>query len=155
MNWRALPAALALLAALTLPAYAVQPDEMLKDPQLESRARSLSEGFRCLVCQNQSIDESDASLARDLRILIRERLTKGDSDAQVKQFVVDRYGDYVLLKPRFAADTLILWLLPFGIVIIGLVYLLAFRGRSPAKDATQPNEAELTSDERKRLRKLN
>ena len=123
---------------------------MLKDPQLEGRARSLSEGFRCLVCQNQSIDDSDASLARDLRVLIRERISKGDNDQQVKDFVVDRYGDYVLLKPRFAANTLLLWLLPFGIVAAGLVYVVAFRARR----ASTTGEIELSEEERERLRKL-
>lgn len=150
MKFAKLAAVLAMLLAFGVPALAVQPDEMLKDPQLEARARTLSEGFRCLVCQNQSIDESDASLARDLRLLIRERLTKGDTDQQVTNFVVDRYGDYVLLKPRFAADTLLLWLLPFGIVIAGLVYLLAFRARRQPSDG----EAGLTAEESKRLEEL-
>jgi cytochrome c-type biogenesis protein CcmH len=122
---------------LILPAHAVQPDEILPDAKLEARARSLSEGFRCLVCQNQSIDESDASLARDLRILIRERLTKGDSDAAIKDFVVSRYGDYVLLKPRLNAQTAILWLSPFLMII--LAFGLFFVARRPsAASAERP-----------------
>lgn len=132
---------LCLLLLLT-PAHAVQPDEVLANPQLESRARNLSEGFRCLVCQNQSIDESDAPLARDLRILIRERLTKGDSDRQITDFVVARYGDYVLLRPRFAGHTIILWATPFLIIMIGLGYFLcrksdAAPAESPLTDAEQ------------------
>jgi cytochrome c-type biogenesis protein CcmH len=134
---------------LLTPAYAVQPDEILKDIQLETRARSLSAGFRCLVCQNQSIDESDASLARDLRILIRERLTKGDSDQQIKEFVVARYGDYVLLKPRLNAQTAILWATPFLIVMVGMAVFL----RQP-KPPVSAVEAPLTENERHALRDL-
>jgi cytochrome c-type biogenesis protein CcmH len=134
---------------LLTPAYAVQPDEILKDTQLETRARSLSAGFRCLVCQNQSIDESDASLARDLRILIRERLTKGDSDQQIKEFVVARYGDYVLLKPRLNAHTAILWATPFLIVVIGMAFFLRRR-----KSLVSAVEAPLTENERHALRDL-
>jgi cytochrome c-type biogenesis protein CcmH len=113
---------------LTLPAYAVQPDEILADPILESRAREISTGLRCLVCQNQSIDDSDATVARDLRILIREQLQQKKSDAEVIDFVVARYGEYVLLKPRFKLSTLILWSSPFLILLSGLVF--AFRGKS-------------------------
>ena len=104
-------ALIALLAALAAPgaALAVQPDEMLKDPVLEARARHLSEELRCMVCQNQSIDDSEAPLAHDLRMLVRERLTKGDSDSQVLYFLVARYGEFVLLKPRFELQTLLLW----------------------------------------------
>ena len=93
-------ACLALMLALVFPALAVSPDEMLSDPALEQRARAISSGLRCLVCQNQSIDDSDADLARDLRILVRERLVAGESDAEVQQYLVDRYGEYVLLNPR-------------------------------------------------------
>ncbi len=133
---------------LLTPAHAVQPDEVLANPQLESRARNLSEGFRCLVCQNQSIDESDASLARDLRILIRERLTKGDSDQQITDFVVARYGDYVLLRPRFAARTIILWATPFLIIMIGLGYFLR------RKSGAAPAESPLTDAEQAALHDL-
>ncbi len=138
-----------LLVALNLPAWAVQPDEMLKDPQLEARARSLSSGFRCLVCQNESIDESGAGLAKDLRILIRERLVKGDSDEQVTNFVVDRYGDYVLLRPRFNGSTAVLWLLPFAAVAGGAMFL--FRRRRVAAVAA---ETPLNDAEKKRLENI-
>ena len=97
-----------LIAAL--PAHAVQPDEMLRDPAMESRARALSAELRCMVCQNQSIDDSDAPLARDIRLLIRERLVKGESNEEVRGFLVSRYGDFILLKPPFKMETLLLWL---------------------------------------------
>jgi cytochrome c-type biogenesis protein CcmH len=138
-----------VLIVLATPALAVLPDEMLKDPALEARARELSSGFRCMVCQNESIDESGAPLARDLRILIRERLAAGDDDRQVKDFVVSRYGDYVLLKPRFTPETFILWTVPFLIVAAGL-FLFARR-----KVRTAPAvEAPLTADERRKLQDL-
>ena len=103
---------LALLACLTGPALAVQPDEVMKDPALETRARALSAELRCLVCQNQSIDDSDAPLARDIRILIRERIGKGESNDAVRDYLVSRYGDFILLKPPFKPETLLLWLSP-------------------------------------------
>jgi cytochrome c-type biogenesis protein CcmH len=134
---------------LLTPAYAVQPDEILADPKLEQRARDLSTGFRCLVCQNQSIDESDAPLAKDLRILIREHLTKGESDAQIKDFVVARYGEFVLLRPRFTARTAILWATPFLIVLVGIIVLLRRRKASGA-----PAESALSAEEQKALRDL-
>ena len=126
-GWRAscLAGLLFLAIALTLlssPAFAVQPDEMLKDPALESRARVISKGLRCLVCQNQSIDDSDASLAHDLRVLLRERLTAGDTDQQAVDFIVARYGNFVLLKPPLQWNTLLLWFSP------GLLLLLAGAG---------------------------
>lgn len=127
---RAVFVALVLLLTITS-ARAVNPDEMLPDPALEARARTIGQELRCLVCQNQSIDDSDATLARDLRVLVRERLTKGDSDQQVLDFVVARYGNYVLLKPPFQTDTLLLWLLPFGLMVVGLgaafLYLRQYR----------------------------
>ena len=101
-------------------ALAVQPDEILSDPKLEVRARALSRELRCMVCQNQSIDDSDAPLARDLRVLVRERLVAGDSDAEVLDFLTARYGDFVLLKPRLTAHTALLWLAPFAIVLAGV-----------------------------------
>jgi cytochrome c-type biogenesis protein CcmH len=134
---------------LATPAYAVQPDEILGDAKLEARARSLSTGFRCLVCQNQSIDESDAPLARDLRILIRERLTKGDSDAEITDFIVARYGDFVLLRPRLTARTAILWATPFLIILVGFALILRRRTASE-KNA----ESALTADEQAALRDL-
>ena len=112
---------LILIAALAwaAPAFAVQPDEVLKDPVLERRAREISAGLRCLVCQNQSIDDSDAPLAKDLRVLVRERLTAGDTDREVKQFLVQRYGEFVLLQPVFGAHTLLLWLTPALVLALG------------------------------------
>src|SRR5882757_1511228 len=103
---------------------AVQPDEILADPALEARARVLSKELRCMVCQNQSIDDSDAPLARDLRILVRERLQAGDSDQRVIDFLVARYGEFVLLKPRFSAHTALLWLGPAAVLLIGACGLL-------------------------------
>jgi cytochrome c-type biogenesis protein CcmH len=118
---------LILLALLSTPAHAVQPDEILKDPALESRARNISAGLRCLVCQNQSIDDSEAPVAKDLRVLIREQLVTGKSDTEVVDFVVARYGEYVLLKPRFNVSTLALWLAPFAILLAAVFF--AFRRR--------------------------
>ena len=132
-----------------VPAYAVQPDEILGDAKLEQRARDLSMGFRCLVCKNQSIDESDAPLAKDLRILIREHLTKGDSDAEIRDFVVARYGEFVLLKPRLTANTAILWATPFLIILAGFVVILRRRKISGALA-----ESALSADEQKALRDL-
>jgi cytochrome c-type biogenesis protein CcmH len=131
-----------LLIAAVLPARAVQPDEILSDPVLEARARALSEGLRCLVCQNQSIDDSNAPLARDLRILLRERLKAGDSDAQAVDFVVARYGDFVLLRPRFTPETWILWIGPFALLLIAgtFLYLRRRRGDNAAEKALEPEE---------------
>jgi cytochrome c-type biogenesis protein CcmH len=134
-------------------ALAVQPDEMLKDPQLESRARTISAQLRCLVCQNQSIDGSDAPLARDLRILVRERLQGGDSDRQVMQFLVDRYGDFILLRPRLNALTLLLWGSPLVILLIG-IWLARRLFRPAGTDALPASPAELTEDEKQRLRRV-
>ncbi len=134
---------------LLTPAYAVQPDEILSDAKLEQRARDLSMGFRCLVCQNQSIDESDAPLAKDLRILIREHLTKGDSDAEIRDFVVARYGEFVLLRPRLTASTAILWATPFLIILVGFSVILRRRKSSGA-----PAESALSADEQKALRDI-
>ena len=134
---------------LLTPAYAVQPDEILTDPKLEQRARDLSAGFRCLVCQNQSIDESDAPLAKDLRILIREHLTKGESDAEIRNFVVARYGEFVLLKPRLTAQTAILWATPFLIILVGFAIILRRR-----KISGVPAESALSAEEQKALRDL-
>ena len=120
MAWmiRSLLVALALLGAT--PLHAVQVDEILPDPALEARAREISQDLRCMVCQNQSIDDSEAPLARDLRLLVRERLKAGDSDAQVVDFMVARYGEFVLLKPRMSWHTAILWGAPLAILIAGL-----------------------------------
>ncbi len=137
----------ALLALAPVPAGAVNPDEMLADPVLEARAREISKGLRCLVCQNQSIDESDAQLARDLRVLVRARLTAGDSDAQVVDYIVSRYGDFVLLRPPFKASTLVLWLGPLLIVLLGLFAVIGQFRRSAPHGATPV----LSPDERQRL----
>src|SRR5437870_9329499 len=113
-----------LLLTLAAPLHAVQPDEILSDPVLEGRARALSSGLRCLVCQNQSIDDSNAPLARDLRLLVRERLKKGDSDNEVVRFIEDRYGEFVLLRPPLSVRTILLWLAPF-LLLIGAVAMAA------------------------------
>jgi cytochrome c-type biogenesis protein CcmH len=141
---RRLALLLALLATLLSigSAHAVRPDEMLPDPVLEARAREISAGLRCLVCQNQSIDDSDADLARDLRVLVRERLVAGDSDAEVQQYLVDRYGEYVLLNPRLNAHTVLLWIAAPALLAGGLVVLLVARrrGTAPANVALSAEE---------------
>lgn len=128
-------AALALILGLLLPAgsAAVLPDEVLDDPVLEGRARDLSQLIRCLVCQNESIDTSNADLARELRILVRERLTAGDSDPEVLDFLVARYGDFVLLRPRMTPANYLLWFGPAALLLVGLVGVVVyFRRRRPA-----------------------
>ena len=125
--------AFAALCAVGL-AYAVQPDEMLADPKLEARARALSAELRCMVCQNQSIDDSDASLARDIRVLIRERLSKGESDEAIEAFLVSRYGDFILLKPPLKAETLLLWGGPPLILLAGAAFLIAAIRRKARND---------------------
>ena len=130
---------LALLFVLLIPtaSFAVRPDEMLKDPALEARARHLSEELRCMVCQNQSIDDSEAPLAHDLRVLVRQRLEAGDSDRQVLDYLVARYGDFVLLKPRFEPQTFLLWGLPPAVLLGGAIALFFWvRRQSPAEAAT-------------------
>ena len=144
---RALPCLLLILALAAPPALAVQPDEVLKDPTLEARARALSADLRCMVCQNQSIDDSDAPLARDLRILVRERLVAGDSDAAVKDFLVARYGDFVLLRPPLEWRTALLWAAPFVVLALGLAGALAAARRRGAAPAVTP----LSESERKAL----
>jgi cytochrome c-type biogenesis protein CcmH len=138
----------ALLAPL--PARAVQPDEMLQNPALETRARDISRHLRCLVCQNQSIDDSDADLARDLRIVVRDRLKAGDSDAQVTAYITARYGDFVLLKPPFKPATWILWFGPAAILLVGMAGIAVYLRRRPAS-AAAPG---LSDAERKRLADL-
>jgi cytochrome c-type biogenesis protein CcmH len=123
---------LALLASLTGPALAVQPDEMMKDPALEERARALSGELRCLVCQNESIDDSEAPLARDIRVLIRERIGKGESNDSVRAYLVSRYGDFILLKPPFKPETLLLWLSPVITLALGIAAALYARRRAPS-----------------------
>jgi cytochrome c-type biogenesis protein CcmH len=147
--------ALFLTFALSLPivnpARAVQPDEMLPDPALEARARAISEGLRCLVCQNQSIDDSEAPLAKDLRLLVRERLKAGDSDQEIVDFIVARYGEFVLLKPRFEPHTLLLWFATPAVFLAAILLIAAaYRRRKSAQEQTAP----LSVNEQQRLRQL-
>jgi len=146
-------AVIALAFALIAPAtaLAVQPDEILKDPALEARARDLSRELRCMVCQNQSIDDSDAPLARDLRLLVRQRLEAGDSDNQVLDYLVARYGEFVLLKPRLEWHTLILWGLTPAVLLAGGLALLMMARR---RRAVSLQAAPLSGDEQKRLATL-
>jgi cytochrome c-type biogenesis protein CcmH len=146
---------LVILALATSPsAFAVQPNEILTDATLEARARALSRELRCMVCQNQSIDDSDAPLARDLRVLVRERLQAGDSDPQVIDFLVARYGEFVLLKPRFSALTAVLWLGPAVILLIGAFALfMAARRRSP-ESAAAAEPPQLSAAETARLSEI-
>ena len=151
---RALVFAMAMIAG-SQAAHAVQPDEVMSDPARESRARDLSRELRCMVCQNQSIDDSDAPLARDLRLLVRERIASGDSDAQVIDFLVARYGEFVLLKPRFNAHTLLLWLLPpLALAGGGLALWVNMRRRSGASSPEDDSLTKLTADEEARLERL-
>jgi cytochrome c-type biogenesis protein CcmH len=141
-----------LLASLAGPALAVQPDEVMKDPALETRARSLSSELRCLVCQNESIDDSEAPLARDIRILIRERIGKGESNDSVRAYLVSRYGDFILLKPPFKPETLLLWLSPVLTLGLGVAAALYARRRAPSatprlSDEEEARLATLTADD--------
>lgn len=141
-----------LLTVLAVsPAAAVQPEEVLEDPRLESRARDLSRELRCMVCQNQSIDDSDAPLAKDLRLLVRERLTAGDSDEQVLQYLTVRFGDFVLLRPRFTAQTAVLWIVPAVLVVIGISMLIGLARRQGKGTAAL---VQLSSAEQARLNEL-
>ncbi len=141
--------AFAMIVILAPAAHAVQPDEVLDDPALEERARAITLELRCLVCQNQSVDDSNAPLARDLRILVRDRLLAGDSDAEVVDYVVSRYGDYVLLRPPFRTATWLLWLGPFVVlaIAVGLLTVVIRRHRM----TKQPPPAPLSDEERARL----
>lgn len=141
---------LVCLVLLPLSALAVQPDEMLADPALELRAREISRNLRCVVCQNQSIDDSDAPLARDLRLLVRERLTKGDSDAQVYDFLVARYGDFVLLRPPVKPSTWLLWFGPLVLLLIGAIAIVVWFRRRPAAIEDRP----MSEEERARIARL-
>jgi cytochrome c-type biogenesis protein CcmH len=142
---RKLVAILALLLAVS-PALALTPDEQLKDPALEARARAISAQLRCLVCQNQSIDDSEAPLAKDLRTLVREQLTAGKTDPQVLDYIVERYGQFVLLKPRFEPETLILWGTPFAVLLVAGAAMIMRRKRSQVAPETP-----LTEDEKRAL----
>jgi cytochrome c-type biogenesis protein CcmH len=150
---REIVATLALFLTLffaSLPAYAFNPNEVLSNPVLEARARGLTVQLRCMVCQNQSIDDSNAELARDLRVLVRERLTQGDSDEAVIDYVVSRYGEFVLLKPRFAVRTLALWGAPIVLILIGATAIFVFARRRVVVSEGQT----LTADEEARIRDL-
>lgn len=140
---------LAILFAAA-PAFAVNPDEVLADPALEARARAISAELRCMVCQNQSIDDSNAELAKDLRLLVRKRLTDGDSDTQVMDYIVSRYGEFVLLKPRFEMKTMLLWGAPLLLFVIGGIALAVFAQRRAGK----PTGSALTAEEQARLTEL-
>ncbi|HEY5797160.1 MAG TPA: cytochrome c-type biogenesis protein [Bosea sp. (in: a-proteobacteria)] len=148
LGWKSL----LLLAALATasPSFAVQPGEILPDAAMEQRARAISSELRCLVCQNQSIDDSDAPLAKDLRVLVRERLVAGDSDRAVRDFVVARYGDFVLLRPPFDVRTALLWAAPFLILLAALGFMWR-RGRAMAAPASA---APLSDEERRRVERL-
>ena len=152
MSRLTLLAALALLVlTLAVPASAVRPDEMLADPKLEARARAISQELRCLVCQNQSIDDSNADLAHDLRVLVRERLKAGNSDAQVVRYIVDRYGQFVLLRPPLGPITYLLWFGPGLILVAGAVGILLYlRRRQPGRAEVAP----LSAEEEARLKRL-
>ena len=141
-----------VMMAWTTPAGAVQPDEILDDPVLEERARDLSKGLRCLVCRNESIDESNADLARDLRLLVRERLVAGDTDDEVIAFVVDRYGEYVLLQPTIDGSNWLLWAAgPLMLILAGGIGVVYLRGRAITP---QNQEAALNDAEKARLKKI-
>ena len=152
--------ALALLLAVLLwapAAQAVEPSEILKDPALEHRAREVGKALRCVVCQNQSIDDSNAELARDMRILVRERIVKGDSDQEILDYMVSRYGDFVLLDPPFKGTTYVLWIGPAIIAVLAILALVAYyrRREDATADETPPEEpAPLSAEERKRLESL-
>ena len=150
---RILALAFAIAVLTGSSAYAVQPDEIMADPVKEARARALSQELRCMVCQNQSIDDSEAPLARDLRLLVRERIAAGDSDARVIDFLVARYGEFVLLKPRLERQTLLLWLLP-PLALAGGGISLWLHSRRRAKSAPGEATVTLTPDEETRLAAL-
>jgi cytochrome c-type biogenesis protein CcmH len=154
MIWsvRFLLVVLALFCAT--PLYAVQVDEILPDAKLEARARAISHDLRCMVCQNQSIDDSEAPLARDLRLLVRERLKAGDSDTQVVDYMVARYGEFVLLRPRMSWHTAILWAAPLGILIVGLFAIVVSVLRRSARPGL-PETAALTESEKLKLNAIN
>ena len=146
-------ALIVMLLALVAPqiVHAVTPDEILKDPALELRARNLSRELRCMVCQNQSIDDSEAPLAKDLRVLVRERLSNGDSDRQVLDFLVSRYGEFVLLKPPFQLHTLLLWAVSPAVLLIGIIALFFMARR---RSAVIPPPAPLSEAEQRKLSSL-
>jgi len=144
-----------ILCLLATPLWAVEPDEMLADPALEARARDISTGLRCLVCRNESIDESHAELARDLRLLVRERLVEGDSNAELVDYVVERYGEYVLLRPTTSGANLVLWLAGPGMALLGLGLAFGYlRRQSRRKDEGESTSDGLSDAESARLREI-
>ena len=148
---RVLPAVLLVFLTLfSAPAFAVTPDEVLADPALEARARALSAELRCMVCQNQSIDDSDAPLAHDLRVLLRERITAGDTDTEVIDYLVDRYGEFILLRPRFNWHTAVLWIVPPVALVVAAAVGFAVMRRRGGKGGETP----LSAEEEARLKAL-
>ncbi len=145
---------LLLLIGIVQTVHAVQPDEVLPDPKQEARARALSADIRCLVCQNQSIDDSDASLARDLRLLVRDQIKAGKSDAAIREFLVQRYGDFVLLKPPVKGSTWLLWFGPLIVFIAGAAGLVFYFRSRRRDESTVPVAKPLTEEERARLDRL-
>ena len=146
------PFLFSMMMALAAPALAVQPDEILDDPVLENRARDISAGLRCLVCRNESIDESNADLARDMRLLVRERLVEGDTDSEVLSFIVERYGEYVLLRPTTEGANIILWIaapVMFVLALLSAGLYLRRRDKAP-----EPEAATLSESDKKRLKEL-
>jgi cytochrome c-type biogenesis protein CcmH len=149
---RRLAFALAAALALSAPVLAADPSEMLKDPALEARAEKLGHGLRCMVCQSESIEESNADLAKDLRIIVREQIVAGKSDEQITTYLVDRYGDYVLLKPPFKVTTAVLWVGPFALLVLGLLAAWGFyRRRGVAGTQAPLAPAPLSDAEKRRL----
>ncbi len=151
MRWFYLILAFSFALNFSGPAQAVQPEEILDDPALEERARDLSKELRCLVCRNESIDDSSASLAKDLRLLVRERLVAGDSDDETMDYIVDRYGEFVLLRPRLNAGNLVLWLAGPILLIVGGITAFIFMRRKPG---ISPVQAGLSEEEQVRLQEL-
>ena len=157
--FRSMVVAISMLVGLlvgTAPSFAVNPDEMLDDPVLEERARDISAGLRCLVCQNQSIDDSDAPLARDLRLLVRERLVAGDSDAEARKFLVNRYGEFVLLKPSFSAKNIFLWAFGPLVLLFGLFAIFRLYRKNKQVDQTSKSKGKdhLSEEEEAKLKKI-
>jgi cytochrome c-type biogenesis protein CcmH len=145
---------LVALFTLNAPAFAVEPSEILKDPALEERARIISKDIRCVVCQNQSIDGSDSGIAKKMRVLVRERLVKGDTNDQVIEYLVSRYGDFVLLMPPLKEKTIILWFGPVAMVLFGLIGIIFYYRRRAKETAATTGAAPLSNDEKTRLKAL-
>ncbi|MDF1708142.1 MAG: cytochrome c-type biogenesis protein [Paracoccaceae bacterium] len=150
--WLALAGVAPLSLVTAISAYAVQPDEVLDDPDLEARARELSRGLRCMVCRNESIDESNAELARDMRLLVRERLVAGDSDQEVVEFIVDRYGEYALLKPTTGGANWLLW--AAGPLMMLLALGVGFSYLRTRQSATETGPGQLSDEEKAKLSKI-